>query len=344
VNGITAAEMLRRLLPLVRADGANDAKRTDLLQVQGGSDYEAADILLPMVFSNWTTPFHLAVQTSGSTRSRSLTVEPASYAERKKEGLAKRVDPKSGEPLFTLRYLPDGAALLTMPTWVMYQGKWDWKTWLNQSLDEIAERKAPALVVDLRGNEGGDDVGQVILDRLQKSPATQESYARLVRYRRIPADLDPYLKTWDKSFKDWGDRAVELPQPWPTAPSVFYLRQIGDEETPAKSATTTLLPYVGNVFVLTDAANSSATFAFARTIQKQRLGKLVGQPTGGNKRGTNGGAFFFVRLPHSGLEVDLPLIGYFPPARERDEGLQPDILVESPTAKDGTDEAIKAVE
>lgn len=344
VNGIPAAEMLRRLLPLVRADGANDAKRIDLLQVQGVSGYEAADILLPIVFSKWTTPFHLAVKTPGTARSKSLTVEAVSYAERNKEGLATRVDPKSGEPLFTLRYLPDGAALLTMPTWVMYQGRWDWKTWLNDSLNEIAERMAPALIVDLRGNEGGDNVGQVILDRLQRFPAVQESYARLVRYRRIPVDLDPYLKTWDKSFKDWGDRAVELPQPWPTAPSVSYLRQIGDEETPVKSPTTALLPYVGKVFVLTDAANSSATYGFARTVQRQHLGKLVGEPTGGNKRGTNGGAFFFVRLPLSGLEVDLPLIGYFPSSPERDEGLQPDIRVASSNAKDGSDKTISTVE
>ncbi len=100
-------------------------------------------------------------------------MEAVSYQERRNKGLLKRVDPKSGDPLFTLRYLPNGAALLTMPTWVMYQGKWDWKTWLNPSLDEIVERKAPALIVDLRGNEGGDYVGHVILDRLQQSPSAQ---------------------------------------------------------------------------------------------------------------------------------------------------------------------------
>ena len=38
---------------------------------------------------------------------------------------------------------------------------------------------------------------------------------------------------------------------------------------------------------------------------------LVGQMTGGNQRGINGGAFFFVTLSNSQLEVDLPLVGNF---------------------------------
>ena len=39
---------------------------------------------------------------------------------------------------------------------------------------------------------------------------------------------------------------------------------------------------------------------------------MVGQVTGGNLRGINGGAFFFLNLPNSRLEIDLPLIGQFP--------------------------------
>lgn len=343
-DGIAAGEILQRLLPLVRTDGANDAKRIDLLQVQGTDTYEAADILLPMVFPNWTTPFNLVVRTPGRKKTSRLTEQAVSFEERKREGASVRVDPKSGDPLFTLRYLPGGEALLTMPTWVMYQGKWDWRIWLNGALDEIVARKSPALIIDLRGNEGGDDVGQVILDRLPRSGSAPAPYERLVRYRRIPAELNPFLTTWDKSFKDWGDRAVELPEPWPTAPPVSYLRQIGDDEKPGAPAGLAPALYKGEVFVLTDAANSSATYGFARIVQMEHLGKLVGQPTGGNKRGTNGGAFFFVRLPHSGLEVDLPLIGYFPASVEPDQGLQPDFLVPQILDNGTRDVSMKAVE
>jgi C-terminal processing protease CtpA/Prc len=71
---------------------------------------------------------------------------------------------------------------------------------------------------------------------------------------------------------------------------------------------------------------SSATFQFASLIKANRLGTLVGEPTGGNQRGINGGAFFFLRLPESGLEADIPLIGYFPDKAMPDAGITPDVL------------------
>ena len=74
-------------------------------------------------------------------------------------------------------------------------------------------------------------------------------------------------------------------------------------------------------------SNSSATFQFGQTIREYRLGTIVGQTSGGNRRGINGGAFFFLRLPGSGLEVDLPLIATFPRTPQPDAGIEPDIAV-----------------
>jgi hypothetical protein len=54
---------------------------------------------------------------------------------------------------------------------------------------------------------------------------------------------------------------------------------------------------------------------------------LIGEPTGGNRRGINGGSFFFVRLPQSGLAFDLPLMATYPDAAQPDSGLLPDIEV-----------------
>ena len=63
------------------------------------------------------------------------------------------------------------------------------------------------------------------------------------------------------------------------------------------------------------------------------LGTPVGQATGGNQRGINGGAFFFLRLPNSKLGLDVPLIASFPPGDVPDAGIMPDIAV-VPSAED----------
>ena len=72
---------------------------------------------------------------------------------------------------------------------------------------------------------------------------------------------------------------------------------------------------------------------------------LVGRTTGGNLRGINGSAFFFVNLPRTGLEVDLPLVALMSSRPERDAGVEPDIRAES-TAADiarGVDAELEAV-
>ena len=175
-------------------------------------------------------------------------------------------------------------------------------------MDEAAERNAPALILDLRGNEGGDDVGNEIIPHFLDEPIKLSSMRRLVRYRKVPDDLIPYLDTWDKSFRDWGSSAVELSEPWPTAPAaVTYLKltryddEAGDIIKPGGKR------FHGKVIVLIDANNSSATFQFAQNMRSHHLGTLIGQSTGGSQQGINGGAFFFLRLPHSGIEMDLPL-------------------------------------
>ena len=85
--------------------------------------------------------------------------------------------------------------------------------------------------------------------------------------------------------------------------------------------------FAGPLAVLISATNSSATFQFALTVRASGRGVLVGQTTGGNLRGINGGAFFFLKLPGSGLEADLPLIATLPRTPQPDAGLAPDIAV-----------------
>ncbi len=338
INGIPAGAILRKLMTIARADGSNDAKRIAYLAVTGDSFYEAFDLYFPMFFPQKSATLQLQVQKPGAPDPQTLEL-PALTFQQRIAPIKTREESRNGgdEAIFEWKYLPDGSAYLRMPNWAMFNSKWDWKTWLNARLDELSRKNPPALIIDLRGNEGGNDVGDEILKRLVRQDLKLSAFRRLVRYRDTPAELNPYLDTWDPSFKSWGAAAVELPQPWPTAPPVHYfaLNKYDDDASGNEIIPAAGLPYRGKVFVLIDANNSSATFQFAKIVQENKLGTLVGQPTGGNQRGINGGAFFFLRLPHSQLEIDLPLIATFPPTPQPDAGLTPDILV-TPTIEDIT--------
>ena len=335
IDGVPAAEILARLLSVARADGANDCKRIAELGVRGDSEFEAFDLFYPLFFPLIGGVYTLQVRRPDSSRSHRLQERPLTFEQRFALIQDREHQRKGGDgSLFEWSELPDGSADLRMPTWALYNSKWDWKAWLNERLNAAAGRGLPALIIDLRGNEGGDDVGDEIIRHLIDTPITLTSMVRLVRYRKAPEELGPFLDTWDKSFRDWGASAVALVQPWPTAPAgVTYLKLTRNEDAQGEVIRPTGERVRSKVFVLVDASNSSATFQFAQNIQQYRLGTLVGAPTGGSQRGINGGAFFFLHLPHSGIEMDIPLVGTFPTVPASDAGVTPEILV-SPTAAD----------
>lgn len=330
INGVASQTILAKLMTVARADGENDSKRIAQLEVTGDNEYETFDIYFPMFFPESKPELDLLVHRPGRAGEQHLRAKPLTFEQRIAPIKEREAQRKGGnEVLFEWRYLSRGAAYLKMSTWALYGSKWDWKRWLNEKIDEAAERNAPALILDIRGNEGGDDVGNEILPHLIDASMTLSSMRRLVRYRRVPDDLTQFLHTWDKSFFDWESSATDLPLPWPTAPiGVSYFRLTRyDNDTAGDVIKPAGRRFRGRVIVLIDATNSSATFQFAENVQHHHLGTLIGQPTGGSQRGINGGAFFFLELPHSGIEMDLPLIGTFPLKPAPDAGVTPDVLV-----------------
>jgi len=322
IDGTATRKILRRLLPLVRADGGNAGKRVALLQVSGEARYEAFNVYYPLVFGLSQDDLRLDTQPPTGTPRQIRTHWLGSSVS------SNDSDKDQREQKFEWKVLDGGIALLRMPTWAMYDDTWDWRTWLNERFDALAAATSPALIIDLRGNEGGDDdVGAAILARLSVDPGALEAGQQLVRYRKVPDDLRGFLGTWDRSFFDWSDRAAVMNSPLASAPLVPYYLLTQRRAEAATAPGPTRPVYQGRVAVLVDANNSSATFMFARAIHAQARGILVGQPTGGNLRGTNGGALFFLNLPNSRIEVDIPLIGYFPSQPAPDNGLDPDVWV-----------------
>jgi Peptidase family S41 len=253
-----------------------------------------------------------------------------------REALAKQSkEPQRGEsdPLWRFEQLDERTTYLRMPSWALYNGKWDWQAFLERGIDDLVENRIPFLIIDLRGNEGGQDVGNTLIARITHEKVRYDRYQRYSRYRALPLpkSFDANLDTWDWSFKDWGQAAKD------ERDGFFRMTKFDDDEK-GDVISPRGKRFEGRVAVLIGAANSSATFQFAQVVKENKLAILVGQTTGGNQQGINGSAFFFVTLPNSRIEVDLPLVGNFvgeelPTGTEipfrtlRDAGIDPDVPV-----------------
>ncbi len=314
IDRVPAQAVLAALLKVARADGGNDAKRRQLMSVQGEDGYESFDVFHPLLFGGGSR-YALLVEAPDGRR-RTALVDAATLAQRRTQQAIPDAGRDDG-PIWSVARCGD-AAVLTMDGWGLYNSKWDWRGWLDAQVDRLVADRVPRLIVDLRRNEGGEDCGDALVARIADRPIVADPARRLVRYRTLPADLRPYCDTWDRAFDRLGETATRVDD--------RFLSLAGTDR-----AATVIAPkgprFTGRLDVLIGPQNSSATFGFAQMIQRERLGRLIGEPTGGNRRGINGGCFYFFRLPKTGLEVDLPLIGTFPPTPQPDAGIVPDLAV-----------------
>ncbi len=322
INGISTAEILRSLLPYVRADGHNVGKQTSLLSVDSDEGFQTFDIFYALHFGT-STEFRLVGQQPDGT---AFDVRVAAINLQARRMMTAPAPLSDQAPRWQLDIRNNKVSVLTMPTWGLYHTTWDWKAWLAAAFVRLSDAQSERLIIDIRGNEGGsDDCGPEILGYLTQNPLAPQAGERRVRYRKTPDALNPILETWDDRFRDWGNNVAQRRD------GMFDLL---DEKGRSGGNVTPKTPrFAGKVTVLTDPSNSSATLQFCQMLRENRLGRILGQTTGGNLRGINAEKFMFCRLPNIGIEVDVPLVGFFPNGTPSDSGLVPDIVV-TPTWQD----------
>jgi C-terminal processing protease CtpA/Prc len=243
------------------------------------------------------------------------------------------------EKTWEYKLLNEQTAYMKFGTFAFWNSNFNEINFVDSVFNDLAKRPAiNNLIIDIRNNEGGDNTGDYILSYITSKEIGCDDPDRVCyRYLTIPDSLLSYLSTWDNSFKK------------PKDPTKYTLNEIGLYELknngqPCDYIKPKANGFIGNVYLLTNAKNSSAGYEMARNFRVAQLGKIVGETTGGSQQGINGGEFFFLTLPNSKFEIDLPLI-YAYHAQKEDVGIKPDYEVNS-TQKDiskGKDSQLKFV-
>lgn len=312
IDGRDTARVIDALWPYLRADGSSDGKRLAQIGHDGGES--AFDLYYPLVEPARQTRT-LTLRAFGSGPRRTVRVALMTEAAR-----AAALSANGGAELNTWSYSAHGdVAVIDMPTWAFWNEPFDWKDWLEKTFADLDRHKTPYLVIDLRRNEGGDGaIGQWLLEHLATSAHDYAGHQPVLIYDVVPERLRAYLSTWSKQFYDQRPRIEAL------ADGTFTLKDREPEHARIVPAAT---PFAGKAFVLIGPNDSSATFEFARVVQETHLATLVGQATGGNLRGINGGNMFFLTLPHTGITIDVPVIAWKARSGTADAPVLPDITV-----------------
>lgn len=325
VNGIPVKQIIDSLLLVSRSDGRNgSAKQISNMNVvpERVHRYSVTDIFMPLFFP-MNEDLVLTVDRDGIQRQEKIKgVSLAQRAALYKNifGAVPRVD-----RLLNASVLQDSILLLKVPTFAFFGPADVYNKFIDSVFEAAANQSSiKHLILDLRLNEGGsgscrDRLLSYILPRNFEAEAYKER--RFYAYKKVPEDLLPFL-----GYIDSAGLKTKSDEQYVQNEFGFWenkQRETGNfADFPVHKNR-----FKGNVFLLTSPVNSSAGFEFAWIFQQYKAGTIVGQKTGGTKQGINGGNYFWLRLPYSRIEVDLPFI-YQAHIGEADEGITPDHIVQ----------------
>lgn len=319
INGHSGTEVIEKLFPYMKSDGANDGQRFFRMQVFGHNNYEAFDIYFPLAFELGES-ISLTLKAYETGIEKKATVQLITRQERY-DRLQKRYGEQieSYDDYWDFEILNPTVAKLTIGTFVTWKMTLKWRAFLKQAFQTLKDKNIPNLILDIRGNAGGNsDVQAELYKYLTQRKSHRGPYQQTLRNNKIPPHLLPYLSTWSKKIQDVSKRTKPLSKGFYT----FKKGGLIDETISPKAKS-----YRGKVYLIADASNSSGTYFLINYLKANQLATVVGQTSGGNQQGITGGQILYLTLPHSKVEVDIPLIGYYPSNPKPNQGIEPNVYI-----------------
>lgn len=319
VNGMKADAMVSAMMPYLRADGSSDGKRLRQLN-HGRGDFSQMDIIWPLLSPPESGHYALDVRRPSGKR-ETLSVPATTLAQRDLTLAGQGIKPASETWQFRIE---GGTAYMTLPTFSFWNSDFDWNAFIDNAFAELDAGKIAHLVIDIRANEGGDGaIGGKILTHLIAEPLQFVSDQSTSAYERAPYITAKHMDTWDYSFFDRTGKVEKISE-GTAAGKYRYL----PNSRKLQSIVPAAKRYQGKTFILIGPENSSATFQFAKLAKESGAATLIGQTTGGNLRGLNGGQLAWVVAPNSGVSVDIPLLAATYTSTTPDAAITPDITVQ----------------
>jgi hypothetical protein len=224
----------------------------------------------------------------------------------------------------SLRFLKDGTIAHAR---IGYFVGDDFPRWVEETFKTLQEKKTKTLILDLRGDGGGNDMyGAMLVSYLTDKPFRY--------FDRI------HVKTITPVFKaasDWNgddEHMAQLRAGMTADPAGgFLVTEKGHpgvaEQQPGK------FPFMGKVFVLIDGGTFSTAADFCAVTHHLKRATFIGEETGGGYYGNNSGLEAIVTLPNSKFQVRVPMSEYWnavPGYDGKRRGTRPDYAVETTTA------------
>jgi C-terminal processing protease CtpA/Prc len=327
INGVSVLDIQKAMLPYIGADGATDGNRLYKMEVNGYDfRYNAFDVFYPLLFPIKDSHLKLVLK-HGANLTQTIEVEALTRAERSNIlGNRYVAFPKSKDEMWSFRitdkkdekYTPN-VGILTINSFGLMGWKKmtiDYKAFLADVFETLKKENIDNLIIDIRENNGGNDEMKMELFTyfdFDEKVAKLEREGR-TRYLNFPEKLKPFVQIWSENPWFFDLKPDETKLGYYIFKAHFFTKKLEQKKNAFK----------GKIYVLTSAANTSLAYYTANDFKRLNIGTLIGQETGGNVNDVNGGQILFLRLPHSQIEIDFPVMGGFMIEKQPNRGVLPD--------------------
>jgi C-terminal processing protease CtpA/Prc len=174
------------------------------------------------------------------------------------------------------------------------------RDFMDASMKKIKSNNIGNLIIDLRHNGGGwDNQGEELFTYLIDTPAYY--------YRKFHTvtDSSEFLQFSSVSKEELANIKNKL---IPEADGTFTVKE--EYEPTLSIQHPKPNKFNGKIYFLIDGASASTTAEFLAVAHSNKLGVFIGEETGGNYTGGNGGQFISLTLPATKIQVGIPLLYY----------------------------------
>ncbi len=223
---------------------------------------------------------------------------------------------------------PDSIAVIDLNSFGSEDDLDDFKRFLDSTFTLISQKGLRNLIIDVRGNGGGESkAGEALIDYLASKPWVMFSKADFRISEQIRSDMIPWLLRWipiktflhlfSFMYTSMGIEKIEFDSVRSDLLHA-YMKPKALEDNP--------LRYNGDTYLLIDNGSFSMSVMVAACIKDYGLATLIGEETGQSANPYGGNYFFY--LPNTHLRASVPSgKSYRPSGRDTGRGVIPDIRV-----------------
>lgn len=171
----------------------------------------------------------------------------------------------------------------------------DLKKFLGNSFESLEKHGISNLILDLRGNEGGNErIGVELYKYL--ALADFRYYDHITTKPNQKVDFESATSKLFRLANSFSKEENGIH---------YFTKSPGlKKEKPHKSA------FKGNVILLLDGQSFSVTTEFASRAKSDGRVYIIGEETAGGADGNNSGFFTIITLPHSQIDLGVPRMGF----------------------------------